>query len=474
MMGILTEFWFYDVALLIVFTIGTFWFLFTRKKNLQREGIIYLYRTQVGVKAIDKIARKFKKILHPLSYVVILTGYVLMAGIIYLLSQSVFQYFKYGQEINALIGTKAPPVALFIPYFPKIFGYQNLFPDFWFIYFIIVIGVIAIVHEGAHGIYARLYGVKIKSTGFGFLGPILAFFVEQDEENMKKTKTLPQMTIISAGVFANIITGFILLGLLILFFHLAYMPNGVNVVDYSSAIVPISYLGNMVLTNETIQLNNVSLTKISIGDENYFVSQDFLDLSQEDLEKYKDVKLYLDMPAIRNNIHGTIVELNGNEINTVQELSEELSKLNVGDKTKIKVNFNDETKTYEIDLGSANVDGEEKAVIGVYIGNKPTLQVFSSIESLYKERGVNYDAKKFASVTNFFYYLFLWLIFANFVIALVNMIPVGIFDGGHMFYLTLFALTKSEKIAKKGLKISTIIILLSIAAMFGYWIFLIL
>jgi hypothetical protein len=58
----------------------------------------------------------------------------------------------------------------------------------YFTYWIVAIALVAIFHEGFHGIFARFYNIKIKSTGFGFLGPFLAFFVEQDDKQMQKAK----------------------------------------------------------------------------------------------------------------------------------------------------------------------------------------------------------------------------------------------------------------------------------------------
>ena len=45
----------YDVGFLVLFSIWVAWFLRSRKKSLAREGIIFMYRTQLGVKAIKYI-----------------------------------------------------------------------------------------------------------------------------------------------------------------------------------------------------------------------------------------------------------------------------------------------------------------------------------------------------------------------------------------------------------------------------------
>ena len=59
----------------------------------------------------------------------------------------------------------------------------------------------------------------------------------------------------------------------------------------------------------------------------------------------------------------------------------------------------------------------------------------------------------------------------NLGVGLFNMLPVGIFDGGQVFYLTLLAITKSEKIAKMAFSIVTKIILFMFLALIVLWFF---
>src|SRR3989344_9601651 len=169
-MALTNNFIFYDVAILIIFTIWVVWFLYTRKHNLKREGIIYLYRTQLGIKFIDYIGNKYRKTIRVLQYFSVLTGVILMAGIIFLLGLTIYTYLKFPQITSVV---KAPPLLPLIPYFPAIFGLQSFFPPLYFTYWIIAILIVAVVHEFSHGIFAKFHGLKIKSTGFAFLGPIL-------------------------------------------------------------------------------------------------------------------------------------------------------------------------------------------------------------------------------------------------------------------------------------------------------------
>ena len=61
------------------------------------------------------------------------------------------------------------------------------------------------MHEFNHGVYARLYKIRIKSSGFALFGPILAAFVEPEDKVLEKRSKLKQLSIYSAGPFANIL-----------------------------------------------------------------------------------------------------------------------------------------------------------------------------------------------------------------------------------------------------------------------------
>ena len=175
----------YDLSFLVLFTLAIVIFLYTRKHNLKREGIMYLYRTSIGLKFIDYIAKKYPKTLKVMSYVIVTCGYVIMALSVYLLLQILNIFTK--PELVKII--KVPPIMPLIPYMGEIFKASWL-PPFYFTYWIIAIALVAIFHEGFHGIFARFNKIRIKSTGFGFLGPFLAFFVEQDDKQMQKSKIL--------------------------------------------------------------------------------------------------------------------------------------------------------------------------------------------------------------------------------------------------------------------------------------------
>ena len=228
----------YDLFFLAVFGIALIIFLYVRRSKLEREGLLYLYKTNIGIKIIERVSKKYSKILKPLQYVVIISGFILMILMIWLLIKFSYVYVFSPSLAEDL---KIPIVTPLVPYIDQLFAVDFL-PPLYFTYWILIIALIAVPHEFAHGIFARLNKIKIHSTGFGFLGPFLAAFVEQDEKDMKKASKFAQMSVLAAGTFANVISA-IIAGVLMIVFILVFMaPAGVYFNTYS--FTPINFSEN--------------------------------------------------------------------------------------------------------------------------------------------------------------------------------------------------------------------------------------
>lgn len=82
---------------------------------------------------------------------------------------------------------------------------------------VIALAVVLIVHEGAHGIVARLYKLPLKAAGIVFFG-FLPFgaFVDIDEKKLFKEKPHRQNTVFVAGTAANFATSLVFLALFLL------------------------------------------------------------------------------------------------------------------------------------------------------------------------------------------------------------------------------------------------------------------
>lgn len=196
-------------------------FYLKNKKKFKVQGkIFFLYPTQLGLKLMDKIAKTFPKTLRVLSYVSIFIGFTGMGYIFYILIKGTLSLL--------FVPSAAPAVAPVLPGV-KIPGA----PMLSFFHWIIAIFLVATVHEFSHGVFARLYNIKLKSSGFAFLGPILAAFVEPDEKQLSKVEKRKQLAVFSGGPFSNVIFGF----LFFLLFSFATGPIEARMIDADGIIV---------------------------------------------------------------------------------------------------------------------------------------------------------------------------------------------------------------------------------------------
>ncbi len=464
----------FDIALLIIFVILISTFLYTRRKNLKREGLLYLYKTTWGMKLIDKVGKKYKKTLDVLSYISITIGYILMATMLYMLGKIIYIYIAYPAVVRAI---KVPPITPLVPYLPQAFKLDFL-PPFYFIYWIVILAIIAITHEFMHGIFMRRYDIKIKSTGFGFFPfffPVfLAAFVEQDEKSMNKSKNFNQMAVLSAGTFANVITAILFFVVIWLFFISSFMSAGVQFNTYSYSAVGLSsiiWMNGVSLNNPTYdQLVNLSkpegLDELKTSNRTFLINT--AGLNEQTGEK-EYLFLYDNAPAIKQDIQGAIVKINGENITDWVSFSDELSKYSPGQKINITTIDNDELKEYSIVLAE-NPQNSSKAFIGVGYLEQSRSGVLGKIItwlSSFKDPSLYYSPKYEAAL--FIYDLLWWLVLISISVALMNMLPMGIFDGGRFFYLTILSLTKSEKKAKLWFKISTNFLLFLFFVLMVLW-----
>lgn len=466
----------YDIVLLVIFVVFISIFLFIRRKNLKREGLLFLYKTGFGIKLINKVGNKYKKILSIFGWVSIMLGFLLMIGMLYLFGKMVWLYVFNAPLIKLI---KIPPITPLLPYLPQIFK-LNFLPPFYFIYWIVIIAIVAITHEFAHGIFAANKNVKIKSTGFGFfpffLPVFLAAFVELDEKQMSKKKISSQMAVLSAGTFANLLTAAFFFGILVLFFSLSFAPAGVvfDTYTYSTiSMATISSINNISVNNVTytsvfslINNSGKSLNEIQANNTKYLITTDFLS-QQTGNSGY--LLLYDDAPSIKANISNTIIKMNGVDIKSKKDLASELLKHSPGDKITVTTLFEDSDRDYELVLGH-NPINRNLPYLGIGFIDRQNSGIFANVMKVFSSfRDSSIYYKENFAAAEFIYDLLWWLVLICFSVALVNMLPVGIFDGGRFFFLAMLALTKSDKKAKKIFSLVTYLFLFLLAVIMVFW-----
>jgi len=168
---------------------------------------------------MESFSTKFRRPLIIFGYVGIFVGFLGMVFLAFSLIQNLITLFT-KPETAAGVGLVLPIEAkgvVFVPFF----------------YWIISIFILALVHEFAHGIISKAHDIKVKSSGFAFLGLIIpiipAAFVEPDEKVLSKRSHKQQLSVFAAGPFANIILAFLVLGLM--------FPIVGALVDYKGVLI---------------------------------------------------------------------------------------------------------------------------------------------------------------------------------------------------------------------------------------------
>ncbi|MEM4647826.1 MAG: site-2 protease family protein [Candidatus Pacearchaeota archaeon] len=447
------NFYILDAIFLIFFIIFLLIFLFKNKKKLKREGIFFLYRTKKGLNFIDKFSRRNKKLIYIISYFSIFFGYLflIISIFLFLFTLKIFYIAKTVPNI--------PPIMPIFPYITEIFKIKFL-PPFYFIYWIIIILIIAVSHEFAHGIFARAYDIKLKSTGFGFLGPFILAFVEPDEKEMNKKKIKNQLAILSAGSFANFLVALIFILILQIFFLLFYQPIGVH--GYFLAIEEVN------MSNLGINLNNSNYSfpiKFEINNNTYYLTKELWE-SQKDLiikGKSDKIILYIDSPAYRANLTGAIIEVDGKKVEHIREIIKILENKKPGDKIKIKT----EIKEYEIELTS-HPKNLSKGFLGISFVPITNKIMYLFLFQYYKFNPY-LKTKPINEIFDFFRDLFYWIAIIGLSVAFFNMLPFAFLDGGKSIYLTFLLIFKNKKIASILYNITNAIVIFILFLLMFFW-----
>ena len=388
---------------------------------------LILIHTPYGVKFFDKISQtraarfyaKFNTYLMPL--ITIMALFLIIGSVAALFSSETIREGArgVGPQANLLI----PGLN---PYLPIWEGWVALV-------------VTIIVHEAGHGIIARVYGVKVESTGLVlFLGIPIGAFVNIERDELNRISTKQKSSILTAGPMTNIVLAVISLGVILLITSTLVITKPMDPALYG-----------VVVTN----VNKGSLAE-SIG-----------------LDKGTTIQ------QIQNNQIRNPVQLNDN-------LNANLGKL-------VTIGIIDENgakSTKQVTLPPQREPG--KGILGVSItpvaDPKEVLDRYNSMiytsplgllaPPTFVQGMVPYSdfmADKYTSPIFGSYYtipasLFFWLWFINFNVAIFNALPIGPLDGGQLYNTLIDKKTQNKKgIIKHASKILTygmvLVVVLSIA-----------
>lgn len=125
---------------------------------------------------------------------------------------------------------------------------------------------ILVVHEFSHAIVARKEGIKVKSLGYGFLGPLPLGFAEPDEKEIKASSSITKTRIFGAGSFSNILAASLIFLLYLVTMALGLFSGSVPFVDQGVYILAVNStmpagilpVGGIITMVDGINTTNVS------------------------------------------------------------------------------------------------------------------------------------------------------------------------------------------------------------------------
>jgi membrane-associated protease RseP (regulator of RpoE activity) len=280
-----------QVVGLIAFIVLLSLLLHFRRDKVKMQPILFpllymlFYRSQIGISAMDWLAKKMRWLIKAFGYVGIIVGFLGMGFIGYELIANIIHILT--------APAAAPGVALVLPVKLKGTMYVPFF------YWLISIVILATGHEFAHGVVSRAHNIKVKSSGFAFLAilvPILpAAFVEPDEKVLVKRPKKQQLSVFAAGPFANIIMAAIVLAIFVWGLTPAItsmaVPDGVYIEALTNETYPAARSG--------MQVGDVIL---SVNGQDTFTHQQFVDIMSS--SKPGDV---LDIKTNRSSYNVTLI-----------------------------------------------------------------------------------------------------------------------------------------------------------------------
>ena len=365
---------------------------------------LILIHTPYGLKFFDRISKtsaarfyaKFNTYLMPL--ITIMALFLIIGSVAALFSSETIREGARG------VG---PQANLLIP------GLNPYLP-IWEGWIALVITII--VHEAGHGIIARVYGVKVESTGLVlFLGIPIGAFVNIERDELNRITTKQKSSILTAGPMTNIVLAAI------------------------SLVVILLITSTLIITKPMDQnLYGVVITNVNAGS-----LAESIGLSKGD----------------------TIQQIRGVDIRDPVQLNENLNR-NLGNSISIGIaSESGEKMTKQATLPDQREPGkgilgvsitpvaDPKEVLARYNGMIVTSPLGLLAPPTFVQGMVPYSdfmADKYTSPIFGSYYtipanLFFWLWFINFNVAIFNALPIGPLDGGQLYNALIDKKTQNKK-----------------------------
>ena len=293
------------------------------RKRFTREFIFILRKTQRGKSNIIRLGREWPRFWKALGTIGVVFGFFMSVWIFYQMLMITARNIMVGGTPGLTFILPSPTAEAVV--LPGVIGIP-------FLYFIIPLAILVIVHEGFHGIMAAMERVKIKSLGWGLLIILPLAFVEPDEEQLSRKPALSQLRVFAAGSFANFITAGIVFGIAYFFASGTLLPAGVSFSTYPATtispdrITAVAGIGTRGLNQTLSVLRGLdrNITVSLVVDNETFYSKPWLLLRQENMSEWG---VFKDLPAVKADLNGYIYRIGNWSISNTQDLRDVLNRI---------------------------------------------------------------------------------------------------------------------------------------------------
>ena len=310
------------------------------------------------------------------------------------------------------------------PYLPITYGWAALV-------------ITIIIHEAGHGIVARVYNIRVDSTGIVlFLGIPIGAFVNIERDELNRATLRQKSAVLTAGPLNNmILAGVSLLALFAVVSTLTPLPPNPNAPQFGVMVVSV---------------NPGSLAE-SIGMEPQSVIQSVDGHQVKALEDLGNL--------LRSNLGKTV------DIMWIDKASNAVTK-------SVTLPSAVEPGKGILGVGVTVLSPDPQAVLDRYRGAfgqnplalllPPTMQQgavpYSDLMAPKYESSVLGVA--FAPIANMLF----WLWFINFNVGIFNALPIGPLDGGQLYGSLIEKKAKSKALAKNANMLLTLVMVAIVAA----------
>jgi membrane-associated protease RseP (regulator of RpoE activity) len=399
-----------------------------QQKNRVRAEVklpLILIHTPFGLEFFDRVAKWRGSKVYADFNTYLMPAITALA--IFLIVGSLLIMFSNATARGA-VATVGPQANLLIPglnpFLPITYGWAALI-------------ITIIIHEAGHGIVARVYNIRVESTGIVlFLGLPIGAFVNIERDELNKATLKQKSAVLTAGPLNNmILAGASLIGLFLVVSTLSPLPPDPNAPQFG--IVVMSVNPGSIAQSASIEPNSVI---------QYVAGQEVKSL--EDLSSYLHANL------------GSTVDITW-------------------------INKAGETVTRPVTLPAAVEQGkgilgvtvtplppDPQAVLDRYKGAFGSNPLALLLPPTMQQGAVPYSelmAPKYESSTlgNAFVpiaNMMFWLWFINFNVGIFNALPIGPLDGGQMYGALIEKRTKSKVLAKNANMLLTLVMAAIVAA----------